>query len=165
MYECKICKYSTDRKLNIDRHNESKKHSKNVQLSQDATKTKNDFKKKHQCVICDYETTSTSNLRKHLGSDAHLEKKGLVDFNTIDYVEKMINNFVSKIKKYNDELKTLEATIPEDERYEKEDHALKVAKGRIEDFENDLKKYKYQKANLEKGIKSTKEEMDELLQR
>lgn len=141
-HTCETCKYSTDRKLNIDRHMLSKKHLMNVELKEDQNKSKSDFKKTHKCDICNWETTSTSNLKRHLGSEKHIEMKFEKDFRDVNYLKQKIKDFEVLITKAKKNMENLEkAGYKDKDQYRSEE--LK-----IERFTDALKRHKLQLKNI-----------------
>lgn len=60
MYICECCNYSTEKKCNYNRHLNSKKHIKKINLC-------------NKCPLCDYVSHRKENLKRHLKSGVHKE--------------------------------------------------------------------------------------------
>lgn len=58
MYICDCCNYSTEKKCNYNRHINSKKHKKKMNLC-------------NKCPLCDYVSIRKENLKRHLNSGIH----------------------------------------------------------------------------------------------
>ena len=58
MYICDCCNYSTEKKCNYNRHINSKKHKKKMNLC-------------NKCPLCEYVSIRKENLKRHLNSGIH----------------------------------------------------------------------------------------------
>jgi hypothetical protein len=132
-YECEICKYITDRKLNFERHNKSKKHISNVEntsciskcenksesksnpnsnpkcnsIFDDKKKTVNN--KKYNCVTCGHFFNHRQNLYKH----KKYHCKNIKNEEKLINENKELKEKNEKIEKQNEELLKLANTNAE----------------------------------------------------
>jgi len=60
MYICECCNYTTEKKCNYNRHLNSKKHTKKINLC-------------NKCPLCNYVSHRKENLKRHLKSGVHKE--------------------------------------------------------------------------------------------
>jgi len=68
---CEICDYQSSRSADFKKHTQSKKHIKNVEDKDNATKKQR--KPRYVCETCDFNTDRKGNYNTHLQSLKHLE--------------------------------------------------------------------------------------------
>ena len=80
---CSNCKYGTNRKSNMDKHNKTEKHKA-------GGKVKETFSQEtYECKTCNYKSGDRSNFARHLKSEVHRE---CVDAYIIQYKEEFSKN-------------------------------------------------------------------------
>lgn len=76
-YLCSECNYETTRKLNYERHLNSKKHLKNISPVSEQPIKKRVSKKKYFCNYCEKYIRDSTELNRHLASDKHLHNNAI----------------------------------------------------------------------------------------
>ena len=86
MYNCECCNYSTEKKCNYNRHLNSKKHTKKINLC-------------NKCPLCDYVSHRKENLKRHLKSGIHKELLTNLAFLQENEINDKIGNLKNENKK------------------------------------------------------------------
>lgn len=89
MYICECCNYSTYKKCNYNRHLNSKKHIKKLNLC-------------NKCPLCDYVSIRKENLKRHLKSGIHKELLTNLAFLQENELDDKINSKNKKNTNQND---------------------------------------------------------------
>jgi hypothetical protein len=106
MYNCECCNYSTEKKCNYNRHLNSKKHTKKINLC-------------NKCPLCDYVSHRKENLKRHLKSGIHKELLTNLAFLQENEINDKIGNLKNENKKNENINENLKKILLEQENLKK----------------------------------------------
>ena len=107
MYSCFSCNYSTSKKCNYNRHFNSKKHIKKMNM-------------RNKCPLCNYVSIRKENLKRHLKSGIHIELlTNLAFLQETEVDDKMVRNLKNDSKESDDINENLKKILLEQEKLKK----------------------------------------------